>query len=125
MGQRGKVACLSHCGHFPEESLNSFLSGEIPKDSPGPPRTQSGTVGRGSLQELLETLLRSAATAPPLVTLPIFVSLQSLSHVETREEGNPWDTDAPGGKTGLPHFPLPPPPPTPTPRHSRSSVSGT
>lgn len=83
-GTEGKVAVLNHCGHFPKESRDSYLNAGIPKE-PCPSPYKVGDCGQGfCYKKLLET-----SPHTPFVTVPVFVSLQSLSHVETKEEGNP------------------------------------
>lgn len=89
-GQREKLQVLATATTSLRSPATPFLTRSF-QDSPVPPHTGSGTSGRGSITR---TALDFSCTLPPctpLVTVPIFVSLQSLSHAETMEEGNHWE----------------------------------
>lgn len=104
MGQGEKLQVLATATTSPRSTATPFLTRRF-QDSPVPPHAGSGTAGRGSA-----SASRTAQDFPALrrqalrlsLFLSIFVSLQSLSHVETREEGNPWEIAAQGGKPGGP-----------------------
>lgn len=105
MGQRGKLQVLATEVTSPRSPATPFLMWGFQKITLSLLHTLRAEELRAELllQELLQTFLRSAAMHPACHCSCLSLCLcKSLSHVETREEGNPWEIAAPGGKPGAP-----------------------